>query len=61
MELFRNIYPEAMMGSAVLLNRGINFYLFVLISAIVVIINHLKWKDVEEEDFEHTKTTEDTK
>lgn len=61
MELFRNIYPEAMMGSAVLLNRGINFYLFVLISAIVVIINHLKWKDVEEEDLEHTKTTEDTK
>lgn len=61
MELFRNIYPAEMMGSAVLLNRGINFYLFVLISAIVVIINHLKWKDVEDEELEHTKTTEDTK
>lgn len=45
MEIFRNVYPEGMMSSAVLLNRGINFYLFVIISGIVVMINHIKWKD----------------
>lgn len=46
-ELFRTIYPEGMMSSAVLLNRGINFYLFVLISGIIVIVNQIKTKSVE--------------
>ena len=41
-EIFRNIYPENIMSSAVLLNRGINFYLFVLVSGIVTIISHMK-------------------
>lgn len=41
-EIFRNIYPGAMMSSAILLNRGINFYFFVIFSGIVTIINHLK-------------------
>lgn len=40
-EIFRNIYPENLIKSATLLNRGINFYLFVIISVIVVIINNL--------------------
>ena len=35
-------------SSAVLLNRGINFYLFVLISGIITIINHIKIDDKEE-------------
>ncbi|MGN1330993.1 MAG: YbhN family protein [Clostridia bacterium] len=39
-EIFRNVYPKNIMSSAVLLNRGINFYLYVLICAIVTIINH---------------------
>lgn len=43
-EIFRNVYPQEVMSSAVLLNRGINFYLFVIISGIVVIINHIKCK-----------------
>lgn len=46
-EIYRNVYPETMIKSATLLNRGINFYLFVIISSIVVIINDLykkkKW------------------
>lgn len=46
-EIFRNVYPQNMMSSAVLLNRGVNFYLFVIISGIVVIINQIKWKKVE--------------
>lgn len=50
MQIFKSIYPENMMSSAVLLNRGINFYLFVIISGIVTAINHLgaRNKDVEE-------------
>lgn len=42
--IFKNVFPKEMIQSAVLLNRGVNFYLFVLISAIVVIINQLKEK-----------------
>lgn len=41
-EIFRNIYASSMMSTAVLLNRGINFYLLVLISGIITIINHVK-------------------
>lgn len=45
-EIFRNVYPTTMMSSAVLLNRCINFYLFVLISGAVVIINQIKTKSI---------------
>lgn len=41
-EIFRNIYPGAMMSSAILLNRGINFYLFVIFSGAVTVANHIK-------------------
>lgn len=41
MQIFKNVYPKNMMNSAVLLNRGINFYLFLIISGIIVWINHL--------------------
>lgn len=41
-EIFRNIYPTNMIKSVTLLHRGINFYLFVLISGIVVIVNDIK-------------------
>lgn len=44
MEIFRFVYPQALMSSAVLLNRGVNFYLLVIISGIVTIINQLKGK-----------------
>lgn len=47
-EIFRNIYPKNMIKSATLLHRGINFYLFILISGIVVIINDIKSKKVTE-------------
>lgn len=43
-EIFRNIYPENIIKSATLLNRGINFYLFVIISGIVVVLNEIKLK-----------------
>lgn len=41
-EIFKNVYSSSMMSSAVLLNRGINFYLFVIIGGIVTIINQIK-------------------
>lgn len=47
-EIFRNVYPKEMISSAVLLNRGINFYLYVLICGIVTLINHAKKRKVEE-------------
>lgn len=47
MEIFKNVYPSTMISSAVLLNRGINFYLFVIISAIIVMISQLKEKKQE--------------
>ena len=42
--IFRNVFPQAMINSAMILNRGISFYLFVLISAVVVIYSTLKDK-----------------
>lgn len=45
--IFKTIYSEAMISSAMLLNRGINFYLLVIISGAVVILNTLKGKKVE--------------
>ena len=41
-QIFRQVYSETMISSAVLLNRGINFYLFVIISGVITIINQLR-------------------
>ena len=43
-EIFRNVYPEHMLKSATLLNRGINFYVPMLVSGIVVIVNEIRSK-----------------
>lgn len=48
LEIFRNVYPEQMIRSATLLNRGINFYIFMLISGIVVLVNQVKTKKNKE-------------
>jgi hypothetical protein len=45
--IFSKVFPESLINGAMLLNRGINFYLFVLISAIVSIINTIKEKKEE--------------
>ena len=37
--LYMTVFPEEILSSAMLLNRGINFYLFVLVSMTVVLIN----------------------
>ena len=46
-QIFSNVFSGGMISSAVLLNRGINFYLFVIISAVVVMIGQLKEKKQE--------------
>jgi hypothetical protein len=40
LEIFRSVYSKEMINGAVLMSRGINFYLFIVISAIVVIVNN---------------------
>lgn len=42
--IFRQVYTEAKINGAMLLSRGVNFYLFVIISSIIVIINAVKDK-----------------
>lgn len=51
-EIFKNVFPHTIISSAVLLNRGVNFYLFVLISGIVVIINQFKEKKQNNKEIE---------
>ncbi len=46
-QIFSSVFSEGMISSAVLLNRGINFYLFVIISAVVVMIGQFKEKKQE--------------
>lgn len=47
LEIFRKVYPKNDVNSAMLLSRGVNFYLFVIISAVVVIIFTMKDKKQE--------------
>lgn len=42
MEIFRNVYPQNMIKSAVLLSRGISFYLFIIVSGIVTMVNQFR-------------------
>lgn len=56
MEIFKSVIPEGLISSAVLVNRGVNFYLLVMVSAIVVIINDLVTKnDKDDEVIEEIK------
>lgn len=45
--IFRHVYSENMVNSAMLLSRGINFYLFVVISSVIVMINIMRDKKQE--------------
>lgn len=45
--IFRNVFPETLINSAMILNRVINFYLLVTVSAVIVIICTLKDKKKE--------------
>ena len=41
LRLFGSVYGEVILSSAMLLTRGISFYLFIIISLIVVIVNSI--------------------
>ena len=45
--IFRNAFPETIISSAMLLTRGANFYLFIIISAIIVMISTFREKRIE--------------
>lgn len=49
-QIFSSVFSAGKISSAVLLNRGINFYLIVIISAIVVMISQLKEKKQEKQE-----------
>ena len=51
LKIYVGIYGTTLLSSAMLLNRGINFYLFVFLSSIVVLINSLMVKDKKEEEY----------
>lgn len=42
--IFETVFPKEMLNGAMLLSRGVNFYLFVAISAVIVIINAMRIK-----------------
>ena len=52
MEIFKKVIPETLISGAVLVNRGVNFYLLVVISAFVVIINDLVRKSDKDDKLE---------
>lgn len=45
-EIYKTVFPQSLISGGMLLNRGISFYLLVIISAIVTTINMLKKKKV---------------
>lgn len=57
MELFKKFYPKKQIASSMLLCRGVNFYLFVIISCIVVMISSFKDRKSlkQEEEKEESK------
>lgn len=51
LEIFRSVYSKDKIRSAMLINRGVNFYLFVIISALVVLFYTIKDKrEITEEN-----------
>ena len=50
LQFFSPIFGEALLASGMLLNRGINFYLFVIVSVIVTLINSLVYKNIKIDD-----------
>ncbi len=57
--IFRNTFPEAVISSAMLLTRVANFYLFIIISAVIVMISTFREKRIERKQMkENTEAVE---
>ena len=52
-EIFKTIFPQNIINSAMILNRGINFYLLIIVSAIITMINAIKCQKMEEKNTEN--------
>lgn len=52
-EIFKTIFPQSTINSAMILNRGINFYLLIIVSAIITMINAIKCQKMEEKNTEN--------
>lgn len=61
LEIFRNIYSNGMLHEAMLLNRGVSFYLFVIISSVIVMIYTIRDKKEEKLNNEEQKEGNDKK
>jgi uncharacterized protein (TIRG00374 family) len=49
LSIFKPAFGEELIGGSMLLSRGITFYLFVLVSLVVVVANKLRTKDINGE------------
>lgn len=49
MSIFRSVFPASVISSSMILTRGVNFYFYVIVSGIVVIISTLKTKKEQKE------------
>ena len=50
MSIFKTVFPSSVISSSMILTRGINFYFYVLLSGIVVIVSTLKSKKEEKNE-----------
>ena len=52
-EIFKTAFPQSIRKGAMILNRGINFYLLIIISATITMINAIKCQKMEEKNTEN--------
>lgn len=57
LELFKKFYPKSQIASSMLLCRGVNFYLFVIVSFVIVMISSLRdRKSLKQEENQNNGT-----
>lgn len=60
MNIFKTIFTEETISGAMLINRGVSFYMFVIVSGLVVIVNLFKSKKEDKDFVEDDVKTQDT-
>ena len=56
-EIFKTVFPQSLLRSAMILNRGINFYLLMVVSGVVTISNATRVKKSEKNENEYMLET----
>ena len=56
-EIFKSVFPQGLLRSAMILNRGINFYLLMVVSGVVTISNATRVKKSEKNENEYMLET----